>query len=198
MMGKRQEAAQETKQRLVEAAKVLILERGFNNFNVSDITEKAGVAKGSFYTYFKHKEDIIEEVTHQSIYPLRDKILEFTGSATEKVSHYLCEAMAQIVEYGLVSAQNWLRLGMEPGNICVLNKMLLDIHVVEGILLSGMQSGELREGIPIDSLKHSIIAEFYGAVVIWCMSNGSVSPNDIIQYYCRHHLGELFSDYQKV
>lgn len=197
-MGKRQKAALETKQKLVTAAKMLILERGFNNFNVSDITEKAGVAKGSFYTYFKHKEEIIEEVTHQNIFPLRDRILEFKGNVADKISHYLCQAMLQIAEYGLVSAQNWLRLGMEPGNICVLKKMHLDIDVLEGILKSGIQSGEFREDVPIESIKHCIVAEFYGAVVVWCISNGSVNAMDIIEYYCSHQLPALINDNMRV
>lgn len=196
-MGKRQIAAQETRQNLVDAAKKLILTRGFDNFNVSDITEEAGVAKGSFYTYFKHKDDIINEVTHQSIYPLRSESLSLEGCMVEKLSHYLKEAMSQIVEYGLTSAQNWLRLGMEPGNVCVLNKMLLDMHVVEEILESGVQTGELSSETPIDALQHCIIAEFYGIVVTWCISNGQEPAMTRIEYYCKNHLKQLFSDYWK-
>ncbi|MBQ9242062.1 MAG: TetR/AcrR family transcriptional regulator [Proteobacteria bacterium] len=196
-MGKRQIAAQETRQKLVDAAKKLILEVGFDNFSVSDITEKAGVAKGSFYTYFGHKEDIIDEVTHQNLYPLRDKSLSIDGCVVAKLSHYLTEAMSQIVEYGLVSAQNWLRLGMEPGNVCVLNKMQLDMSVIEEILLSGINSGELSGDIPVMSVRHCIMAEFYGIVVTWCISNGAINAMDLIQYYCNQHLNKLFSEYQK-
>lgn len=196
-MGKRQIAAQETRQKLVDAAKKLILEIGFDNFSVSDITEKAGVAKGSFYTYFEHKEDIIDEVTQQNLYPLRDKSLSIDGCIVDKLSHYLTEAMSQIVEYGLLSAQNWLRLGMEPSNVCVLNKMHLDMSVVEEILHSGIKSGELPEDMPVASVQHCIIAEFYGIVVTWCISNGAIGAMDLIQYYCNNHLNKLFSEYQK-
>ena len=196
-MGKRQEAALETHQKLIDAARVLILERGFNNFNVSDITEKAGVAKGSFYTYFEHKEEIIDAVTHQNIYPLREASLSMEGSVVEKLSHYLYEAMSQIVEYGLVSAQNWMQLGMNPGNVCVLNKMHLDMSIVEEILQSAVNTGELSIDTPISSIQHCIIAEFYGIVVTWCISNGSVSAVELINYFNRNHLNQLLSEYQK-
>ena len=196
-MGKRQEAALETQQKLVDAARALILERGFNNFNVSDITEKAGVAKGSFYTYFEHKEDIIDIVTKQNIYPLREASLSMKGNVTDKLSHYLYEAMSQIVEYGLISAQNWMQLGMKPGNVCILNKMHLDMKVVEEIMQSGVNSGELSTDMPIESILHCIIAEFYGIVVTWCISNGSISAIELIKYYNKNHLNQLFSDYQK-
>ena len=196
-MGKRQDAALETQQKLIDAARTLILERGFNNFNVSDITEKAGVAKGSFYTYFEHKEDIIDAVTHQNIYPLREASLSIEGCVVEKLSHYLYEAMSQIVEYGIVSAQNWMQLGINPGNVCVLNKMQLDMRVVTEILQSSVKSGELSNDTPIDSIQHCIIAEFYGIVVTWCISNGTVSAIECIEYYNKNHLKQLFSDYQK-
>ena len=193
-MGKRQEAALETRQKLIDAARVLILERGFNNFNVSDITEKAGVAKGSFYTYFEHKEEIIDAVTHQNIYPLREASLSMEGSVVEKLSHYLYEAMSQIVEYGLISAQNWMQLGMNPGNVCVLNKMHLDMSIVEEILQSAVNTGELSIDTPISSIQHCIIAEFYGIVVTWCISNGSVSAVELINYFCQHQLEKLLSE----
>ena len=43
---------------MVESAKKLIAEKGYNNTKVEDITNEAQVAKGTFYTYFKTKEDI--------------------------------------------------------------------------------------------------------------------------------------------
>lgn len=51
-----------TKERLVESAKKLIAEKGYNTTKVEDITSDAQVAKGTFYTYFKTKEDIFIEI----------------------------------------------------------------------------------------------------------------------------------------
>ena len=48
-----------TKGRLVESAKKLIAEKGYNNTKVEDITNEAQAAKGTFYTYFKTKEDTV-------------------------------------------------------------------------------------------------------------------------------------------
>ena len=57
-MNKRQISANETKQKLVNTAINLLKEHGFDAINVEDLTKAAGVAKGSFYTHFKKKEDI--------------------------------------------------------------------------------------------------------------------------------------------
>ena len=43
---------------LLEAAFVLFVERGIIRTSIADITKKAGLAKGTFYLYFKDKYDI--------------------------------------------------------------------------------------------------------------------------------------------
>ncbi len=61
-MGKRQEAALETRQKIVEVVKELMEEKKAEDINIEEITKRARVAKGSFYTHFKRKEDVVSEV----------------------------------------------------------------------------------------------------------------------------------------
>lgn len=44
---------------LMDAAQGLFLRKGFAATNVSEIVEEAGVAKGTFYLYFKTKEEVL-------------------------------------------------------------------------------------------------------------------------------------------
>ena len=46
-------------QRILDAAIAIIAEKGFHNSRVSDIAERAGVADGTIYLYFKSKEQIL-------------------------------------------------------------------------------------------------------------------------------------------
>jgi TetR/AcrR family transcriptional repressor of nem operon len=48
----------ETKEKILEAAAELIHHKGFNYTGIQEILTKAGVPKGSFYFYFKNKEDL--------------------------------------------------------------------------------------------------------------------------------------------
>ena len=58
---KRQLQAQATKQALFESAIALFKEKGYDAVTVEDIARRAGTAKGSFYTYFRTKSDIVLE-----------------------------------------------------------------------------------------------------------------------------------------
>ena len=58
-MNKRQVNAQITRQKLIDSVKELLKTKPFDKINVASITQYAGVAKGTFYVYFKRKEDIL-------------------------------------------------------------------------------------------------------------------------------------------
>ncbi len=51
-----------TRSTLVGAAKVVFAETPFADTRIADITARAGVANGTFYTYFDSKEEIFREV----------------------------------------------------------------------------------------------------------------------------------------
>ncbi len=53
--------AQRTKQRIFESALFLFRQKGFDRVSIQQITDHAGLAKGSFYTYFSTKSEIIVE-----------------------------------------------------------------------------------------------------------------------------------------
>ncbi|MDW7667961.1 MAG: TetR/AcrR family transcriptional regulator [Bacillota bacterium] len=50
------------KNEIIENSINLIHEKGYNGTSVKDITDSAGIPKGSFYNYFKSKEDYVVEV----------------------------------------------------------------------------------------------------------------------------------------
>ena len=54
--------AEKTRSRLLESARRLISERGFDHVSVEDITKDSGVAKGTFYHYFECKEEVVAEL----------------------------------------------------------------------------------------------------------------------------------------
>lgn len=57
-MGKAEHNKQQKRDSLLESAFSLFIDNGFNKTSISDIVNHAGVAKGTFYLYFKDKYDI--------------------------------------------------------------------------------------------------------------------------------------------
>jgi AcrR family transcriptional regulator len=59
---KRQQRAEATRGHLLAAARGVFAERGYHATSVAAITEAAATAHGTFYLYFKNKEDVFSEV----------------------------------------------------------------------------------------------------------------------------------------
>lgn len=57
-MSKVENNKKQKKESLLDAAFTLFTSKGINKTSISDIAEKSGVAKGTFYLYFKDKYDI--------------------------------------------------------------------------------------------------------------------------------------------
>jgi AcrR family transcriptional regulator len=66
----------QTKQKLTEAARGLIAEKGVAGLRISEITERADVALGSFYNHFQSKEELVEEVVADTIEALAEAMIE--------------------------------------------------------------------------------------------------------------------------
>jgi len=84
---KRQERAASTKTALFESAITLFNENGYNAVTIEDIARRAGTAKGSFYTYFRTKSDIIIEEFRaiDDYYKRIEKTLIRLPNALEKI-----------------------------------------------------------------------------------------------------------------
>lgn len=76
MGGKRNEKKKLKLEKLYEAAYNLLNSNGVRNTIVDDIAKKAGVAKGTFYLYFKDKDDLIDKVIIRKTSMLLNEAME--------------------------------------------------------------------------------------------------------------------------
>ena len=64
--GDRQGGAEETRQRILDAAVRVFARRGFHTSRVGDIAQEAGVAHGLLYHYFASKDEVLETVFREN------------------------------------------------------------------------------------------------------------------------------------
>lgn len=78
----------ETRQRIVQAARELFVQGGHHGVNMRELADKAGVNKGLLHYYFKSKEAIFQEVFQQQAARLYSEvllILEEDGAFEKKI-----------------------------------------------------------------------------------------------------------------
>jgi AcrR family transcriptional regulator len=68
-----------TRRGLVDAARILIAEKGVAGLRIQEITERADVALGSFYNHFSSKEELVEAVVTESLADLASVAITSVG-----------------------------------------------------------------------------------------------------------------------
>ncbi|TWT08031.1 TetR/AcrR family transcriptional regulator [Planococcus sp. CPCC 101016] len=67
MITNRKQQAKETKQKLLDAARDVFFENGFQKSTISQINKKAETGHGTAYVYFKNKEDFLIELMKETM-----------------------------------------------------------------------------------------------------------------------------------
>ncbi|MGN0004591.1 MAG: TetR/AcrR family transcriptional regulator [Candidatus Gastranaerophilaceae bacterium] len=200
-MNKRQLSAQETRKKLVKTALKLFKEKGFYDINVEDITKSANVSKGTFYTYFKRKEDIVLEITRAPFNEINDELCAMDNeNIIERLTHYFHRFMECVEFVGIHVCRQWIRDVIDPDNVPDDKdgkKWFYDFEMLKSILNDAIRKNELKENTPTELLSHLLICELYGMMTCWCMSDGCFEPLEWTDKFCKLQLKTILNNYIK-
>jgi len=73
---RKEEEREIRKKAIIQAAKEVLLEEGFDRMSMQLIADKARLAKGTLYLYFRNKEDLIIAILQESIVFFKNMILQ--------------------------------------------------------------------------------------------------------------------------
>ncbi len=133
--GRRERRKRETRQRLLTATRKLIAEDGAMSLRISDVTERADLGFGTFYSYFDSKEALIEAVVADAI-----------GSAARAIGTKALE-YADPAETASISYRRFVRYANdEPEVAAVLLSLARSERLFENALLPWARE-TLRRGI---------------------------------------------------
>lgn len=169
--------AERTRAKLLESARRLISERGFDHVSVEDITKDSQVAKGTFYHYFKCKEDVVLALSYESSVNNLENALACEGGVVARCAMYFHVVYRDCQWNGVRLIRQWLRERIENEastseseealcNIYSALERILTVHQGEG-------NGELRADTPIEKVCRLMVGHFVGVITVWCMMNGS-------------------------
>ena len=156
-MGIRDEKASQTKNKIIEAAKELIKDKGLSNVSVDDITKQAGVAKGSFYVYFKKKEDIIGEIGCMEFRYINEELNNMNNlNIKEKLNYYAKRYKDGVLELGIEISKCWLQ-----NNLNCRCKLEYDYSAISNIIKDAIKNNELKKDTNVSILTYKIISALY-------------------------------------
>lgn len=160
---------------ILDAAEVVIRERGFESATMDDIAEKAELGKGTLYLYFKNKTSIYVAICERGSRKLNEEMgsvltLEMSGlKMIEEIGHTYLAFIRENPHYfhafsyyeGIMDED--ILTGSEIVRQCEENARTAMTYIVRSIQI-GMQDGSIDDGYDPKEL----------GIIIWGASKGIV------------------------
>ena len=170
-------------QRLLNVARTLFAEKGFEGTSVQDVVVAAGVTKGAMYHYFSSKDDLLYEIYGRVLRMQMERLEKFVsqeGSVEERLHAAAADVVATTIE-NLDSTTIFFRslhqLSEEKQK--EIRRERRRYHeTFRAMVFEGQQSGVFRDDISADLC----VDFFFGSVhhlPMWWKPRGRLSGQEV-------------------
>lgn len=169
----REEKKRETRCRIKDAAMRLFARQGYESTTVAQITEAAGVAKGTFFNYFTNKEEIMCDVQQNwaidEVYKLKDK----PGPVIPRLNALLLELVSGMGMNRPLARAMYQSFLSGPASLAAQEDAYRRLY--EGltpVMAAGQATGEFTRSIPAFMLAQMAVQTFYGTLLHYALEQG--------------------------
>lgn len=165
-----------TRDRILASAVNLFHTNGFSNTSLDDIIRAAQVTKGSFYFYFKSKEELGRDVIARGMSHYIDGFiksrLDEPGHPIDRIARVLSDSVANMEKNGCRGGCLFANLAAELSDThpefghqlsAVFNRWTA---LVEQTLRAGQESGQVSPAINPAELATFVVATIEGALML--------------------------------
>ena len=174
--------------KIIEAGLEVMYAQGFNGCSVQDITEAAGVPKGSFYNHFKSKEALAVEVlgAYRGFGDL-DLLLDRTRTPIERLRSYFENASQPFKSTGFNRGCLMGNLGAELADSSESVRKALALrfdnwhHAIAELLREGQSTGDVNMAVDADRLARFLVSAWEGALIQMKLAKSSQPIDDFLE-----------------
>lgn len=176
--GKRISNKAQRKEALYQAAITLFRERGFDETRVEEITQAAGVAKGTFFNYFPTKEDVLLYIGERHMLRLNAAMNNGAGKQIyrERSAIVALKAVLQALADGLAEDKDLVRLAVDKAmkitHLAPTSGARFSLQsLVELLIMRAQRTGEVHPAIDPKLIAQMLEGLYYQQLVIWCQAD---------------------------
>jgi AcrR family transcriptional regulator len=165
--GRRERKKEETRRRITMSALGLFHEKGFDATTVDEITERADVAKGTFFNYFPRKESVLEALSDEWMERAEEHAAMHGKTATERIKA-IFGGVAGAYGEDRVLARAMVRVSMERMVCPEPDARRTGLYsLVVAAIEDGQARGELRSDVDVDAVFGVVASVFMGTLIWW-------------------------------
>lgn len=171
--------AKNTREKIINTAWKLFYEEGFGETTINDIIREADISKGTFYYYFRSKDDLLgtlSEILDREYQRLEGEEPEGMSCFDRLIwlNYEVHSFMERTMDYRLLSYLYSAQIVKESFS-ALLNRNRYYYRYVERLMEEGRNNGELTDRMAVsDMVRYFSMCE-RALVTEWCMNNGAFS-----------------------
>lgn len=167
----RQAQAIKTRNKILKTTIEMMQKKGFDNITIEAISKKAGVSVGSFYYYFKSKNDILLDIFHKADDYLHEHIVEngTLKSAEEQIVNFY----THYARYAKLTSIDFTKRLYNTDNKAFLNRDRVMYQILLGIIEKGQARGEIVRTTDAQEIVDYLFITARGIVFDWCLHDGN-------------------------
>lgn len=166
---------QRTRQLLRDSLMALIIEKGYDSITVQDITDRANVARATFYLHFTDKDDLL----FSGMRDIYEHLLQLYK--TETFEEFISKSVHADFEH-IAQYKDFYRIMMsEKGSMAFLvrvRKFLADA-VRETLLEPLVTYFDITPTVPLDFIAEYAAGAQLGAIAWWLEHDADLSPETV-------------------
>ncbi|HYL94041.1 MAG TPA: TetR/AcrR family transcriptional regulator [Alphaproteobacteria bacterium] len=163
-------------QRILDAAIAVIAEHGYANSRVAAIADRAGVADGTVYLYFKNKDELLmaalDSAFHRFIARAKKAIQELPTPEEKlrRIAFLHLESLGSNRNLAIVLQTELRHSAKFLGEFS--NKLLVEyFDLIKDVLRQGQETGAFRQGIHVTVAAHCFFGALDEIVTTWILSD---------------------------
>ena len=167
------------REKIIDAAWELFREKGYGETTINDIIRKADISKGTFYYYFRSKDnmlDTLSEILDREYEKLESRIPADMNSFEKLmlINYEVHSFIEKNIDYRLLAYLYSAQI-IKENNSSLLDRNRFYFRFLEQIMNEGSKKGELTDDMTVTEM-----VKFFGfgeraLITDWCMNNGSYS-----------------------
>lgn len=198
-----QERKDSKRQLIIDTATKVFAARGYHHTSVKDIVDEAKISIGSFYSYFKSKEELFASLYDE----LAQKHIQITQKVLAQEGLGLAKSFTRAVTASLWTYQNYRDLArimlIDAININAEFEKRWYENIKQGWVRMGELFKELQDKglIDIPDLRVTAMAfesSYYYLIIDWLEGDGSTKLTDAAYSLVVYNLQALKADFDKI
>lgn len=171
-----------TKRKIFEISMKLFAEKGYDATSIEEITSVVGVAKGTLYYHFSSKEEIFHFLIDEGMKLLQNSIsikISQKNNSIEQLKSVILIQLKVLYKYEdfitIILSQIW---GNEPRNIECKKYVVQYLKIIEEIVQSGIQKGEIIDADP-ETIASEIFSTTCISLIYRIKKNNKININEL-------------------